>query len=130
MPPRERMLASTPRLIAAAIGASGILAAAFGAHGLEKVAAAGGLRLWAVACSVQLVTAPVLALLALSSSARTIPRTSIPLLLSGVLVFSGSLYVMALGGPRWLGAVTPLGGLLLTAGWISLAFSRPPHAQD
>ena len=37
--------------------------------------------------------------------------------LGGVLLFSGSLYCMALGGPRWLGAVTPLGGLLFLAGW-------------
>ena len=40
----------------------------------------------------------------------------------GALVFSGTLYAMALGGPRWLGAITPLGGSLLIAGWIGLAW--------
>lgn len=45
------------------------------------------------------------------------------LFLGGILLFSGSLYVMALGGPRILGAVTPLGGLLFMAGWLVLAWS-------
>jgi uncharacterized membrane protein YgdD (TMEM256/DUF423 family) len=46
----------------------------------------------------------------------------------GPLIFSGSLYLMALSGQRWLGAVTPLGGLLMLAGWLSLAisFSKSP----
>ena len=43
--------------------------------------------------------------------------------LSGVLLFSGSLYAMALGAPRWLGAVTPLGGLCFLAGWAILAWA-------
>jgi len=43
--------------------------------------------------------------------------------LSGVVVFSGSLYAMAFGGPRWLGAVTPVGGLLFLAGWATLAWA-------
>ena len=42
-------------------------------------------------------------------------------LLVGSLLFSGTLYAMALGAPRWLGAVTPLGGLALMAGWLLLA---------
>jgi uncharacterized membrane protein YgdD (TMEM256/DUF423 family) len=43
--------------------------------------------------------------------------------LSGVVFFSGSLYAMALGGPRWLGAITPIGGVLFLIGWATLAFS-------
>ena len=43
-------------------------------------------------------------------------------LLAGSLVFSGTLYAMTLGAPRWLGAVTPIGGLLLLAGWLLLAW--------
>jgi len=51
--------------------------------------------------------------------------------LSGVVLFSGSLYAMALGGPRWLGAVTPLGGLLFLTGWAVLAWAARgvDHAQ-
>lgn len=43
--------------------------------------------------------------------------------LSGVVVFSGSLYAMAFGAPRWLGAVTPVGGVLFLVGWAVLAWS-------
>jgi len=43
--------------------------------------------------------------------------------LSGVVIFSGSLYAMALGAPRWLGAVTPIGGLLFLGGWATLAWA-------
>ncbi|MDB5498150.1 MAG: hypothetical protein JWP28_2181 [Phenylobacterium sp.] len=43
--------------------------------------------------------------------------------LSGVVIFSGSLYAMALGAPRWLGAVTPIGGLCFLAGWAVLAWA-------
>jgi uncharacterized membrane protein YgdD (TMEM256/DUF423 family) len=43
---------------------------------------------------------------------------------AGVLVFSGSLYILAITNLRWLGAVTPLGGLLLLAGWAILIFSK------
>lgn len=48
--------------------------------------------------------------------------------LSGVVLFSGSLYAMALGGPRWLGAVTPLGGLCFLIGWGVLAWAA--HGVD
>jgi uncharacterized membrane protein YgdD (TMEM256/DUF423 family) len=50
-------------------------------------------------------------------------RLAAPAFLAGVLVFSGTLYAMALGGPRILGAVTPLGGLAFMAGWLILAWS-------
>ncbi len=43
--------------------------------------------------------------------------------LSGVVIFSGSLYAMALGAPRWLGAITPIGGLLFLIGWAVLAWA-------
>ena len=45
------------------------------------------------------------------------------LFLSGVVLFSGSLYALALGAPRWVGAITPLGGLLFLAGWATLAWA-------
>ncbi|HEY9235141.1 MULTISPECIES: DUF423 domain-containing protein [Phenylobacterium] len=49
--------------------------------------------------------------------ARLVP----PLFLAGVAIFSGSLFAMALGGPRWLGAITPIGGTLFLVGWAALA---------
>lgn len=45
------------------------------------------------------------------------------LFLAGAMIFSGSLYLMAFGGPRVLGAVTPVGGVLLLAGWLTLAWA-------
>ena len=46
--------------------------------------------------------------------------------LLGTVIFSGSLYGLALAGPRWLGAITPIGGSLLAAGWTILALTRRP----
>lgn len=66
---------------------------------------------------------------ATSQGART-ARFAPPLFLGGVVIFSGSLAAMALGGPRWLGAITPIGGTLFLAGWAVLAGSlaRKPQA--
>ena len=101
--------------IAAALsGALAVIAGAFGAHGADGKAAewlhTGG--------QYQLVHA-VAALLALRMKARG-PGW---LLVGGAFVFSGTLYLMALGAPRWLGAVTPLGGLAMIAGWLWLAWT-------
>lgn len=115
-----------PRLgmqrIAAALGALGIAAAAFGAHGLEKIASAEQLRWWAIAVAVHLVTAPVVLVCGMND--RRLRRAGGLSLTAGICLFSGSLYAMALGAPRVLGAVTPIGGLLLISGWVLLAF--PP----
>lgn len=113
----------TLQQVAALVGTTGVLCAAFGAHGLERHAAEGGLRWWAIAAVLQLVTAPVL--LALGSfppqRARTLAAT---LLGVGLLFFCGTLYAMALGAPRWLGAITPLGGLCLAGGWLAAGFVK------
>jgi uncharacterized membrane protein YgdD (TMEM256/DUF423 family) len=63
-----------------------------------------------------------LALVALA--ALPVPRPGRPALAfaAGTIIFSGTLYVMALSGIRWLGAVTPIGGLFLIAGWLLLAW--------
>jgi uncharacterized membrane protein YgdD (TMEM256/DUF423 family) len=106
-------------VIAALLGASGVAAAAYGAHGLEKIASPEQIRWWAIAVALQLVTAPAILVLGLLHT-RVRPACGW-LLFAGVLVFSGSLYAMALGGPRVLGAVTPLGGLLLILAWAMVA---------
>ena len=49
------------------------------------------------------------------------PRAAGALLLAGIVLFSGSLYAIALGAPKWLGAVTPFGGLAFILGWLALA---------
>jgi len=99
-------------------GALGVALAAYGSHGLKDVASEAEMRLWGIACVIQLLTAPVVLLVAVHPG--EFKRTSGWLLLAGVLLFCGSLYAMALGGPRFLGAVAPLGGLSLILGWASM----------
>ena len=95
--------------LAALSGAMAVAAGAFGAHGASGKAAE-WLRLGG---QYQLIHA-VAVLVAAQMSARG-PGW---LLLAGAAVFAGTLYLMALGAPRWLGAVTPIGGTLLIAGWL------------
>jgi len=66
--------------------------------------------------------AHAVALLALSMQA-TASRGALYFLLAGVVIFSGSLYVLAVTNVRWLGAITPIGGLCLLAGWVWLTIS-------
>lgn len=107
-------------VVAALAGLSAVAAGAFGAHGLRARVAPEQVASWQTAAHYQLLHAAVL--LALASLADT-GRALGPapwLFTAGMLLFSGSIYVLVLGGPRWLGPVTPLGGLCLMAGWASL----------
>jgi uncharacterized membrane protein YgdD (TMEM256/DUF423 family) len=97
----------TPSKLAALLGFLGVALGAFGAHALKGRVDE---ELWRTAVFYQLVHAA--AMLAAPSAAK--------LWAPGVLVFSGTLYALALGAPRWLGAVTPVGGLLLLGGWLKL----------
>lgn len=101
-------------LCAALSGALAVAAGAFGAHGAQGQAAE-WLRLGG---QYQLIHA-VAALVALRLEARG-PGW---LFVGGALIFAGTLYLMALGAPRWLGAITPIGGTLLIAGWLWLAWT-------
>lgn len=97
---------------------------AFGAHALkERLTAAGTVSTWDTAVLYHLIHA--VAVLALGSSSaglnqlseRWLYRAGVSWTL-GVLLFSGSLYGLALDGPRWLGPVTPIGGLVMILGWV------------
>lgn len=79
------------------------------------------MRWWAIGAALQLATAPVLLILACfpATRARTLSTTFLSV---GVALFCGTLYAMALGAPRWLGAITPLGGICLFIGWLAVAF--------
>lgn len=101
-------------VLAALSGALAVGAGAFGAHGAHGDAAD-----WLkTGAQYQLIHA-VAALIALRLEARG-PAW---LFVTGGALFAGTLYLMALGLPRWLGAVTPVGGLLLIAGWTWLAWT-------
>jgi uncharacterized membrane protein YgdD (TMEM256/DUF423 family) len=107
-----------------AIGALGaalaVAAGAFGAHALAARLDAHALGLWETAARYLMYGA--LGILALGLAARQSPARGFGAagwcLAAGTLVFSGTVGALALGGPRWLGAVTPLGGLLLIAGFL------------
>jgi len=103
----------------------GVGLGAFGAHGLRTRLSADMLAVFEIGVRYQLYHA--LALLgAGAAGARLAPGALAAagvLFVIGTLVFSGSLYVLALSGRKWLGAITPLGGLALLAGWACLAWA-------
>lgn len=110
-------------LLASFLGGTGVILGAFGAHGLRGKVAENLLEAYKTGVLYQLVHALALfgvALLLLQWSERTSLLVSGALFAVGVLLFSGSLYALALGGPRWLGPITPLGGLAMIGGWVAL----------
>ena len=106
--------------IACLLGSVGVILGAVGAHGLEdSLAKRETTAVWETAVDYQMWHAIVLLLIGLSASVST-GRWPALLFSIGIFLFSGSLYWLALGGPSWLGPVTPLGGLSLIAGWLCL----------
>lgn len=107
----------------ALLGASGVAAGAFGAHALRDRLAPDLLSVYDTAARYQLWHA--LALLGAAWVAQQWPgraaRAAVGLLLAGTVIFSGSLYLLALTGEHRLGALTPLGGIALVCGWLALA---------
>ena len=111
--------------ITAILGAAGVAAGALGAHALKDVLHNQGTSsAWETAVLYHLIHVPALLAIILHAKDK---QTSCPWLgragafwIAGVIFFSGSLYALSLGGPRWLGPITPLGGLLLIVGWLCL----------
>jgi uncharacterized membrane protein YgdD (TMEM256/DUF423 family) len=112
-------------LVFGALG--GMFAVAFGAFGAHAVRARldeYSLRIFETAVQYQFYHSLALlavALLLQRFPSSTLLQASVWLFLSGILIFSGSLYILSLTGQRWLGAVTPIGGLALVAAWGCLA---------
>lgn len=103
--------------VAALSGASAVLLGAFGAHALARYTSdQKALSTWQTASAYHLIHSVVLL-----QAAQQRNLVSCKLLTAGILIFSGSLYALTLSGQKWLGAVTPIGGVLLTAGWVALA---------
>ena len=112
----------SPVVSGAVLGGLAVALGAFGAHGLKDSLTPDRLEVYEVGVRYQMYHALALLLtgLLLRDAPAAASRTGW-LFLAGSLVFSGTLYALALGSPRWLGAVTPVGGLLLIGGWVSLA---------
>lgn len=111
-------------LVSGLVGALSVATGAFGAHALKSRLPPDLLAVWNTGAHYQQVHA--VALLALALFAQSTGRSVAwpwGLLLAGVALFSGSLYALALTGIRPLGAITPIGGLLLIAGWTTAAFA-------
>jgi uncharacterized membrane protein YgdD (TMEM256/DUF423 family) len=102
----------------------GVALGAFAAHGLKNRLDASLLATFEIGVRYQMYHA--LALLAVAWAYTRWPSALTAsagwLFIAGILVFSGTLYLLALTGSRWLGAITPLGGLAFLAGWICLAW--------
>lgn len=125
---------NVPLLVAGIFGLTGVALGALGAHALKvTLLERGMMQAWETAARYHLFHA--VALIAIGVWVRLEPNDRIVRWLSwttrswcvGVVLFSSSLYWLALGGPRWLGPVTPLGGVALMLGWLCVmatAFSK------
>lgn len=113
---------------AALIGFCGVALGAFGAHALDGRLTAEGTEWWHTATLYALPHAA--AVLAIALSGRTgLLRTGGWFMAVGACIFAGTLYAMALGAPRWFGAITPVGGVSLLAGWVLAAIGSLRQAN-
>jgi uncharacterized membrane protein YgdD (TMEM256/DUF423 family) len=118
-------MSARPALVAASLAmALAVALGAFGAHALKARLAPDMLAIWQTGVTYHAWHA--LALLALGLLMLHAPynaplRIAAWLFVAGIVLFAGSLYALALGAPRAVGAVTPLGGVAFIAGWIALA---------
>lgn len=123
--------------LGAASAALAVMLGAFGAHALRAQLAPAALAVYETASRYHFYHALGLLLvgvLALHAPAAPALRAAGSLMVAGTLVFCGSLYLLAVTGAKWLGAVTPLGGAALIAAWLALAYAvartqpapRPP----
>ena len=114
--------------IGALSAAVAILAGAFGAHGLKDHVSVEYLSVWETAANYHLIHSVALFFASRDldgqpAFSRLLPSYCFVL---GILCFSGSLYALVLTGAKWLGPITPLGGLLYMVGWASLAWTHLP----
>ncbi|MEO8810771.1 MAG: DUF423 domain-containing protein [Rhodanobacter sp.] len=114
-------------LLVGVTGASAVLLGAFGAHALRDVLDTRQHELWHTAVDYHVWHALALAL-AVGLGRDHSRRVAVLAFVFGIVSFSGSLYALALGAPRWIGIITPFGGVAFVIGWIALGLSlRPPR---
>lgn len=113
------MTQSTAIRIAAVLGALAVGLGAFGAHGLKDLLVRNNTtQIWEKAVFYHFIHTVVLFVLAYRTPLQLGPWFSF---LAGILIFSGSLYLLAFTGVKWLGAITPIGGVSFIVGWVWLA---------
>ena len=121
----------TTLMIAAGLGFLAVGIGAFGAHGLLGRVTAERLDTFEIGARYQMVHA--LALFALAGFVErlgTAGKVAVVALVAGVLIFSGSLYLLVLLDQGWLGAVTPLGGVSLMVGWLAVFVGALRHKAE
>jgi uncharacterized membrane protein YgdD (TMEM256/DUF423 family) len=109
-------------LLAGVAGASAVLLGAFGAHALRGVLDEHASELWHTAVNYHAWHALAL-VLAIGLGRGRSGRFAMAAFALGIVLFSGSLYALALGAPRWTGLITPFGGVAFIGGWIALGLS-------
>ncbi|KPQ29877.1 MAG: putative small membrane protein [Marinobacter excellens HL-55] len=110
--------------VGAFAGLLAVMAGAFGAHGLRQVVSERGLEVFQTAVSYQMYHALILVAASLMPAlglSRRLLVMACGFWLVGIVLFSGSLYLLVLSGARWLGPVTPVGGVCFMIGWALLA---------
>lgn len=116
-----------PSVCVIVLGASAVMCGAFGAHGLSHMLDAKQMQVWHTAVAYHFWHALAFALalgVAPRSRARQIAMCAFAF---GVVAFSGSLYLLALGAPHWVGVVTPFGGTAFIVGWVALGLAWWPR---
>ena len=111
--------------LGAVLGAVSVVAGAFGAHALAARLGPRELQLWETAARYLMYGGLAIVLVGLfgAQGARRGVDAAGWCLLAGCVIFSGTVFGLALGGPRWLGAVTPIGGTRLIAGFLIFAWA-------
>ncbi len=110
-------------MMGALAGLLAVMAGAFGAHGLRHVVSERGLEVFQTAVSYQMYHALVLVVASLMPALGLSQRllgVACGFWLAGIVLFSGSLYLLVLSGHHWLGPVTPVGGVCFMIGWALL----------
>jgi len=119
---RQRV-SSRAGLLVGFAGASAVLFGAFGAHALHDTLSVQGRELWHTAVEYHFWHALALVLAVWTGGGSRAGRFAVAAFAIGIVLFSGSLYALALGAPRWTGIITPFGGVAFIGGWIALGLA-------
>ena len=111
-----------------------VVSGAFAAHGLKTILDAQQLALFETAARYQMYHALALLIIGIMASLQQFSRTLLTLaafaFILGIFLFCGSLYLLALSGITWLGAITPLGGTAFLAGWLAMMIAALKPAAN
>ncbi len=122
-----------PLVLGALLVLLAVMAGAFGAHALRGMVTERSLEVFQTGVQYQMIHGLGLILIAILGAldvSRRLLMTAAGLLVAGVVMFSGSLYLLALTEVRWVGPVTPVGGLCFMVGWVSVVIAGLRQGND